>query len=141
MKLAPIVSRLEAETAGFKLLGRIGGLAALEGKSRPALPAGFVVPIRDLARQGAERSVGATRQTIDVIFGVAIVTLNRADQAGGAAADDIDELKDAVTTALVGWSHPEATSVVIYRGGRLLPSPVNQARWLSEFATEERISQ
>lgn len=132
MKLQPIVDRLTDQVPALKAVERVGDLLAAQGNVRTS-PAAFVYNTTETAGDNPYAQI--TRQEVTENFAVVIAAKNVSDQRGGAAADDLDLLIDAVKAALIGWHHPEMESETLYVRGRAIPglAKTQTAWWLAEF--------
>lgn len=129
MKVAPIVARLD--DCGFALTGGLLEWAAL--KTAPGrLPAAYVVPTREDAADN--RSDWGVDQRVGWDFDVALVLATPA-RAQAGVSDQLDQLAAAVRGQLIGWTHPEAGTPTLYRGGRLLSVDGASLAWALSFRT------
>lgn len=103
-----VVAHLKAECPAIRLFGRIADLAALDQASGgpKATPAAFVFIAEEAAAEN-ERATAGILQRNEVDLAVLLIVRNVADAAGGAAASDIDALKETVRLALLGWQPGE----------------------------------
>ena len=58
---------------------------------------------------------------------------NVSDQTGGAAADDLETLRDSVKLAIVGWKHPDADRAAIFVRGNLISFDNATLWWLDRY--------
>ncbi|TIY11028.1 MAG: hypothetical protein E5V16_08160 [Mesorhizobium sp.] len=90
----------------FRLVEGAAAWASLNGEPKTT-PAAFVLVEEEHSGEN-QRMTGNVLQRTEADVAVIIVTRNVSDGTGGAAADDIEILKDAVRGALIGF---EPTSV------------------------------
>ena len=115
MKLTAIIVRLRAQVAAFS--SRVGGsaeLAAAEDNKELAVPHAFVYRLADAPEESQE--VGARTQAMTESFGVLVCVSNTADLRGAGADDTLDDIRDALLTALKGWSPEGAHQEFDYAG-------------------------
>ncbi|RUY11943.1 hypothetical protein EOA25_04695 [Mesorhizobium sp. M2A.F.Ca.ET.040.01.1.1] len=85
----------------FRLVDGAAAYAALSGEPK-AMPAAYVITEQEVSGEN-ERMTGAVLQRTEADIAVVIVTRNVADNSGGAAAADIETLKEKVRRKLVGY--------------------------------------
>lgn len=129
MKLAPIIAQLRP--LGFKTLGGAMEFAAL--RTAPGrLPAAYVVPESDDAAANRYAS-GAVDQRVTETWSI-VVVLDAARRAGAEAiSEELEDWRQAICAALIGWTHPEASNVTEYAGGRLLSADGTTLAWALRF--------
>lgn len=132
--VSEIAERLKTECGEtFRIVGRAGDLAAVKDKPL-SMPAAYVFT-KEEASEENERAIGPSAQRTHLDIGVVIVTANLSDPKGGAAADDIDELKDAVRDALVGWQPASAQTGIENVGGEIVKTVGGTVWWEHTFST------
>lgn len=99
--IASIIARLIDQVSAVKLVEGAAAFAAAADANPRAVPAIYVVPLRETASDND--GAGWVEQRIDCQIGVIVVAKNVADTKGGAAHADVDELRRAVRVALLGW--------------------------------------
>lgn len=101
--IAEIIARLEAdkEALGLKLVAGAVAFARAANANPTATPAVFVIPLDE--SPGAPPFSGDDIQKIDVAVGVVLVLSSVADTRGAAAQVDLQTLRGAVKTSLLGW--------------------------------------
>ena len=140
MIVASVIERLTRECAGlFALVEGAGELTEVTDRLANS-PAAFVVPTREISGDN-ERATGGVLQRTEIDFTVVIITDNRSDHRGGAAAADIDPLKAAVRKALIGWVPVGAEDLVTHVGGELSKSRGGSVWWEDTFATAAYLEQ
>ena len=102
--IGAVLDRLKAQCASVRLFGRIADLAALDASTGApkSVPAVFVFVNEEAAAENERINGLLQRNELDVAL--LIIARNLTDAAGGAAAADIDALRDQVRGALLGWS-------------------------------------
>ena len=130
---ADLIARLKAEVPS--LGGRVEGasaLAALEAGNTPPQVAtiAHVIPGGVLARD-VQALTGFYRQRIER---VAEVILSANTGRAAPAAEDAEDLIDAIVMGLAGWTPPGAFSPLTFRGCRLLSARAGQFRWQITFS-------
>lgn len=121
MNLTPIINALRKRCPTFER--RFAGAAEWAGltiEHAPAMPAAYVVPLREDASEN--ESQNCYYQTITNTFGVIVLVSNAADVRGQGATATLDSLKPELFRALLSW-HQEPKdeySEIVYEGGSLL---------------------
>ncbi|RRH98087.1 hypothetical protein EH240_20030 [Mesorhizobium tamadayense] len=85
----------------FRLVEGAAAYSALSGEPK-AMPAAYVVTEEEVSGAN-ERMTGPVLQRTEADIAVIIVTRNVSDNSGGAAADDIETLKEKVRSKLIGY--------------------------------------
>lgn len=129
MRLAPIAARLAAQAP---LLAQVS--SALADPPPASYPAAWVLP---LAEQIDEQALSGSARVCEQRFGVQLMVRHaaRAD-AGGPAADALEDVREQVLAALVGWQPPGAAAPIRQVAGRLLRYEDGLAVWRDEFITQ-----
>lgn len=134
MIVEEIIARLlEAAAPPLALVEGAAELAALGSGPPLALPACYVFPAGE-ASAGNERATGVLQRT-EIEISLLLVTGSVADPRGAAAAGDLEPLKRAVRTALIGWQPPSADDVLIHVGGQIVRFGDNAVWWEMTLAT------
>lgn len=103
MKATAIIARIKTEVAAFG--NRVGGtadLAAAQSQDDLTVPHAFVIPGGDVAAD-ADLAGPITQQDMAEEFAVVVAVGNTSDQIGRAAGDQVDDLRLALWSALLGW--------------------------------------
>ncbi len=135
MRLAPIIDRLEP--LGLRL---VEGAVEFAGLAAPPsrLPAAYIVPQND---EAASNRFGtyAIDQRVTTTIAVVLV-LDAARRGGGTAvSDELEDWSEKIRDRLLGWQHPDATSLFEYGGGQLLSADGNALAWALRFKTARHI--
>lgn len=132
MQLSLVIARLNDRTPSFKKGGGAADLdAALKGKLHN-LPAWFVMPLTEAAQPS--RRTGVHSQYITRAFAVVQVLSNVRDMVGNSALVELDDAKEEVRAALIGWvPDPEVGEPVQFTGGRVLKFEDGRLWWSDEF--------
>jgi hypothetical protein len=97
-----IAARIGSECGDlFRIVGLAGDMAALKNGTPPATPAAYVYVIEEAA--GENTRLNGVLQRVEIDIGVMLIAQNLSDHRGGAAAGDIETLRQAVKRALIGW--------------------------------------
>jgi len=100
--VSEIIARLEAiDPPAFAMVAGAIALAAVKGVP-DAVPAAFVF-VKEEASAPTHRATGPVLQRVEADVAVLIVAGNVSDAQGAAVAADLEDLKDAVRAALVGF--------------------------------------
>jgi len=136
MRLKPVIDRLREQVPTLRIVG--GGVDLAKLTTTPATPAAYVVPLRDNPQPN--RGVNAVIQTVEHRFGVLLVVRDVSKAQGEAAHDDaLDELRQSVFAALLGWQHPDADGVLAYAGGGLQAFDGGVLYWAEEFTVDSQL--
>lgn len=104
----------------FRIVEGAAAFAALVGEPK-ATPAAYVLTEEEVSSDNL-RMTGPVLQRTEGDIAVIIVTRNVADSTGGAAADDIEVLKEAVRRRVIGFiptSSPDGEPVIHISGNLL----------------------
>ena len=129
-----VMSRLRAETELRQVQGALELAAAIKALS-VATPGAFVVPLSDLPAQD-EAFTGQTLQRVLSKYSVVLVVDNKRDSTGGAASDELEQLRQAVRTALLGWMPPGFEAPLTAGPGNLIDLDNGRVWWGDEFQIE-----
>jgi hypothetical protein len=129
MRTSTIVTRLIDQCPAFS--GRV--LSALSGAIPTAFPAAYVMPMAERAEPNIMLA-NAHYQQVSIRFGVEIM-VKHAGQAnsGGPAHSDLEDLRDAVIAALIGWVPEVGARAIEYSSGQLVQFEAGLAVWREEF--------
>lgn len=115
----------------FGEIGLVGDLSELKDAKPLILPAAYLFIKEERSDDSAV--FGVTRQLTELDIGLMLITQNLSDKRGGAAASDIEALKDASRVALVGWQPASAQSPVENIGGQLVKAANSVVWWEHTF--------
>ncbi|MBP9800650.1 MAG: hypothetical protein KBD39_11105 [Sterolibacterium sp.] len=114
------LSEVRTQLATVAALRRVAGAAEFQAAANAhplAGPAAYVMLLGE--SPGASPLANAMLQRVEVSIGIALAVRNVADSTGAAAGDALDDLRAAMTAALLGWTPTDAEP--LYRGqGQLL---------------------
>lgn len=115
--IAEIITRLQSQVAALKLVAGAAEFGAAADTNPTASPAAYVLR---LSEQGGELLTYArTGQRVATEIGITLALRNLADAKGAAANVDLEALRAAVRTALLGWSAPSCDPFEFAAGGLL----------------------
>lgn len=116
MKPSLIIPRLRQQVAA--LGERVAGVAAYAAAAQQTefpRPHAFVVPLGEEA--GENQTVGGVTQVVRARFGVIVAVSNLSDERGQAGAEQLEDIRDALIAALVGWTPlAQRFDVIAYDG-------------------------
>lgn len=115
--IAETIARLLAEVSALKLVAGATEFGAASESNPPATPAAYVIRLRETG--GPRATYSRVEQRVPVEIGIVLVTRNVADAKGAAAGVDMETLRSAVRTALLGWEPPAADPLEFGAGGLL----------------------
>ena len=138
--ISDIIERLQALPEFLAVSGAAGFASAADpatGKPR-AVPAAFVLRLSE----SGEPSLTYMRaeQRVGVAVGIVIVARNLQDAKGAEAIADLDALRAAARTALLGWAPPNADPL-IFDAGSLLAFKNGNVWWQDSYRTHTDIIQ
>jgi hypothetical protein len=110
-------------------------IKALSGTQPSSYPAAYVFP---LAESGLANEVyGGHRQRVNASFAVEIMVKSAASAAsGGPAQEALEDIRDAVGTALRGWTPDTNTAPFDFKAGKLIGFDAGLAIWRDEYVTD-----
>jgi len=131
--LAETIARLQAEAPILRLVEGAAELAALKALP-PRMPAAYVIPLAEAAQPNTR--AGVHHQRIEAAIGVVLfVKGERADPKGGAQVVALEDVRDQVGAALLGWPPFEGASGLDFVAGDLLGFGDQVVRWQDTYET------
>jgi len=130
MRVLAVAERLRAECPALKQV-----LAALSAAAAPkAYPAAYVLPLAE--RAAPNEFGGAHLQKVTARVAVELMVKHAGQEAGGAAASEsLEDLRDSVLGALLGWSPGAGFDTFDFASGRLVSIDPGFVVWRDEFDT------
>jgi hypothetical protein len=125
MKLKPIIDQLKVATTSFN--GRIAGAseyAAGVESTRLVVPCAFVM--RGQVFTDEARTLGEVVQMMTEEFGIAVAVDNSQDERGQMAEELLDDIRQDLIQALLGWAPDETHNAMEYGGD--VPIEINRGR-------------
>ena len=99
--IAETIARLVDLGYPLKLIGG-AALFQIAAESNPkGVPAAFVIPLEETPSKNA--SGNFVIQRVTVAIGIILVVRNVSDNTGAAASSDMETVRNAVKTQLLGW--------------------------------------
>lgn len=136
IRLADIRARLKTACPALKQVQGAAEMRVIEAAPAAHLmPAAWVVPLREDARPAP--AANAVRQVQTITFGVLLAVGDRRDRRGEAAGDELDDVKQDVHAALIGWTPPGAAGPVEYAGGEVLEVETAALWWLAKYRVND----
>ena len=107
MNISEIIVRLRAQATTFnsRVYGAADFAVQFDADTAVDLPHAFVLFVGDDVEPN--QTAGLASQRIDDMFGVVVAVANN-DVRGQDASGQLDNIRDELLTALVGWSPDEA---------------------------------
>lgn len=130
--IAETIARLTAEVPGLKLVAGASQFQAAAEAAPTATPAAFVLLLGESPR--ANELANFVAQRVEVQIGVVYALRNVADPKGAAAGTDLETLRAAGQTALLGWQ-PTAAHDPLERGPGALLAFKEQVMWWQDIYT------
>jgi phage virion morphogenesis protein len=138
MQLVSLVERLrEIPELKSNVAGMASYLRAVDAGLR-SVPAAFVVPLNETAGANPYGSQ-IVQQAIAPRIGVILAVQNKFDATGGRATDDVEALRVAVRTKLLGWAPGDGLAPLEFGGGGLLDFDDTVLFWQDDYVTQSVI--
>lgn len=134
MRLAEWRDRLTAETTGLDVKRAADFVSAQGDHRRDTI---YVMYSSDDARPNEADVVGAVRQLHTVGVDVVYAVTNLRSAIGDDAVEEIEQVREQVLGALVGWEPPSGDSAIVYRRGRVLAFENRTLWWQDSFEVLE----
>lgn len=130
MRVGPIKQRLKDEVTAFKTVAGAAALAAALQNGQFSHSAYVFV-----SKVGAGDNQLANRvsQLVPVEVTAAYWVRNVSDATGEAAQEEIEDLRESVIAALLGWSPAGIASPFLYRGGEVIDFRFGTVLWADKF--------
>lgn len=137
--LSDVIARLRAEAPVLKLVAGAAELSVLEAAPKlHLLPAAWVIPLEE--RGAAPDLIGSALQSVTAAIGVVLAVAGaRADTAGAAQAQALEEVRRAVRPVLLGWVPPGCTDPLRFLSGALLRVMDGCVWWQDTYETSFEI--
>ena len=136
--IGAVATRLTANVPALRTVRGVGSLAALTpGADRASAPAAYVHLVGD--RAGGNQLVRGVSQRLTRRVGVLLSLTATAEERGSELADPLEELVDAVRTALVGWSPAADASPLTLESGTLQSLASGSLWWRQIYATDDSL--
>jgi hypothetical protein len=132
-----VVDRISSQVKAFKSIKGAAELSRAQADLRTT-PAAFVIETANRplpSRTGTE----VVSQSMAVRFGVVFAAQNLRDTRGDEGGADLNVLRDAVMTALLGWSVSNDFDPCEYAGGQLLQMNDYTIWWQDDYLTSTLI--
>lgn len=130
--IAEIRQRLLVNGTPFALVE--GAVALTQVKDRPtAMPAAFVIPLRD-ASSANQRATGGVLQATAADIGVVIIFENLAAPLGDPSVDELEALKNWVRAQLIGFEIADCDPIE-HIEGELVKARSGVVWWQETFGT------
>lgn len=136
--ITEIIARLQAAVPALKLVEGAAGFQVASAANPKASPAAFVFPVS--ATGGPTLTYSRVEQRVDALVAVVYAVRNVADAAGDAARADMEALRSAALSVLLGWS-PPGCDALTYASGQLLAFRDGWMWWQDVYATKFDITQ
>lgn len=141
MKLTPVVAALRSRCPYFE--HRVAGAAQfknLPDVGKLKLPAAYVVPGDD--SPGENKSQTDYWQDLTESFSVIVMLSNGRDERGQFASYDVvDEVRQILFKALLGWNPDERGNPITYDGGTLLDLNRHELIYQFDFSVDTELTE
>lgn len=131
--IAEIKQRLLVEGTPFAMVEGALGLAQVKDRP-PAMPAAYVIPIRDASSEN-QRMTGRMLQVTAADIGVVIIFENLAAPLGDPSVDELEALKDWVREQLIGFE-ADPFDPLEHVEGELVKARSGVVWWQETFGTK-----
>lgn len=135
MRLGPVIARLAAQCPGLRHVEGAAEYAQLVDAVLDP-PCAYVLALAEDA--GSNGLANAVSQRITVRFGVLLCVRSLADATGAAGVEVLEDLRDEVRAALLGWAPADAEPIE-YAGGALLDVVDGELWWQDGWRTAHHI--
>ncbi len=136
--ITEIQTRLTDGVSALKLVAGATEFAAASESNPPATPAAYVIRLRETG--GPRATFSRVEQRVPTEIGIVLVTRNASDAKGAAAGVDMEALRIAVRTALLGWA-PIAADPLEFGAGGLLAFRDQYLWWQDSYRSTYDISE
>ncbi|OSK12864.1 putative bacteriophage protein [Escherichia coli M056] len=141
MKLSPVIAALRARCPYFE--NRVAGASQFKnlpevGKLK--LPAAYVVPGDD--SPGEQKSQTDYWQALKESFSVVVIVSNGCDERGQFASYDVvDDVRQMLFKALLGWNPEACGNPITYDGGMLLDLNRHELIYQFDFSSVRELTE
>lgn len=132
MRVQPWIDRIRASIPDLREVLGSAELAAVQDSYR-STPSAWVIAIDEVAQDSS--LISTTAQRVTARMGVILAVRNARDPRGEAGHDDLETLRDALKTALLGWAPTVEHDPATYVSGSLLKLTDATLWWQDEFQT------
>jgi hypothetical protein len=130
MRVGPIVDRLRTKAPRLRQV-----IPALTGAVPSQYPAAYVFPVSE--RSDATALLGAHDQRVRVEIAVEIMVRHAMDAAtGGPAAEELEDVRDEVRSALAGFTPESGMKPLDHVEGRAMSFEAGLVIWRDTWVTE-----
>lgn len=136
MDLAAIITQLKAGVPALKIVGGAADIVAAS-EALTASPAAFVIEEADIA---ADNNIANdVHQRVEVSLSVFLAIKNAKDSRGEAGQGDLETLRLAMRSVLLGWSPEAAVEPLTYTGGEMFRFEPGLLWWREGWRTAHYI--
>ena len=128
LAMSTVIARLEAETDGIAVHGAASLAGARDDHRRDAL---YVYPLSEDAGENLQEHGALQRHRLRI--GVLVAVTNRRDRGGAGALNETETWREAVRTALVGWTPPAGARPIAFARGAAIGLTDQTLLWQDEF--------
>lgn len=126
-----VADRISAQAGTlFAFIGLVATFAAMADLPRSS-PAAYVIPLSEDV--GENQALSGSVQMHSLTFGVLLIARHAGDASGARATLALQELRDAVHAAIVGWRPDGCATYVAFAGGSLEDADAGVVTWLDSF--------
>ncbi len=133
MDLIPIIDRLKTHCPSLRGVGDVLDLARAN-ESLALFPSAFILPVTEQAAANADH-IGPVWQPVESTFGVLIALRDLAAPQGVAKSDLVEQLRNSVRDALLGYAISDMYSPIIYANGDLVDIRQGAVWWQDNYKT------
>ncbi len=130
MRLGPIKDQL---LAGVPAFSRVSGAAAMAAAMQSGRFDHSAYVFISSINAGENQLANAVMQTVPIEVTVAYWVRNVSDSTGEAAMDDVEDLREAVVAALLGWKPEGQKAPLFYRRGEVISFSFGTVLWADRF--------
>lgn len=136
--ITELKTRLQEEVQALKLVAGATEFQAASETNPPVTPAAYVIRLRETG--GPRATYSRVEQRVPTEIGIVLVVRNVADAKGAAAGVDMETLRSAVRTALLGWE-PTGCDPLEFGAGGLLVFRDQHLWWQDSYRSTYDISE
>lgn len=133
MRLGPIRERLIAQVPAFASVA--GGPSLAQAMQHGQFSHSAYVFVSKVSAEGNQLA-NQVSQRVPVEITVAYWVRDASDASGEAAMDGVEDLREAVLAALLGWTPEGQVEPLLYRGGAVVSSAFGAVLWADQYTIQ-----
>lgn len=133
MELGLVIDRLRDRVTELRVVAGAAAITAAQ-EDLKTTPAAYVIPLGEQAARNALVGGGHSQQ-VSVRFGVVLAARNVRDARGQAGHEELERLREAAKSALIGWAPDADHDPIELARGQLLALTDTILWWQDEYLT------